>query len=68
MTDEPTKRSGKSALTLAWVPIAYAVVELRSAISTSPYANLDLYCLGWLVLFRRPTRCVSISGNILLSL
>ena len=36
MTDEPTKRSGESALTLAWVPIAYAVVGLRSAIRSSP--------------------------------
>jgi len=44
-------------LTLAWVLIAYALVGLRSAIRYRPsHASLDLYCLVWLVLFRRPMR------------
>ena len=44
-------------LTLAWVLIAYALVGLRSAIRSSPITRESrLYCLVWLVLFRRPMR------------
>src|SRR5580693_637446 len=35
----------------------------RCAVRPS-HASLDLYCLVWLVLFRRPMRCVCISGKI----